>query len=109
MTCKCKAEIEVEEQLFSWDAKKIRNPLVHKTNFRTVEESGINVRTIISGRESNATEIPVKSIAGASSKDETVPPDAIPSNEEKQKSQVRSIYYRCYAFTDTYLPEFTTP
>jgi hypothetical protein len=109
MTCKCKAEIKVEEQLFSWDAKEIRNPLVHKTNFQTVKESGINVCIIISRRESNAIEIPVKSIAGASSKDDTVPPDAMPSNEEKQKSQVHSIYYRCYAFTDTYFPEFTTP
>jgi hypothetical protein len=108
MTRKRKADVEAEEQLFARDAKKIRNPLVQKTHFRTVEESGIDVRTTISGRESNATEIPINN---------TVPPDAIPTHgssrkddEKKKKTQVCSIlltYATC--FTNTHLPEFTTP
>jgi hypothetical protein len=95
MTRKRKADIEAEELLLGWDAKKIRNPLVHKTHFQTVDESGINVRTTISGQESNATEIPIN----------TVHPDAIPSHginaeddKQKKKMQVCSMYYLCYVF-----------
>jgi hypothetical protein len=95
MTRKRKAEIEAEEQLFSWDAKKIQNSLVHKTHFQTIKESGIDVCTTISVRESKATGITIN----------TVPPDAIllqesspEDDEKKKKTQVCSMYSPCYVF-----------
>lgn len=89
MTRKRKADVEEEERLVVRDVKRIRNPLVHKTHFRTIGESGIEEHTVISGRELDATEISVN----------TVPPeDAIPSEDDKKKkqTQVRSIHYPCY-------------
>ena len=89
---KRKADIEDEEQQFSQQAARIRNSHVHKARFRTIGETGIEVRTTTNGHDLSSREVlsPPQPIAD----DETSYQPDLTDDQARKQTQVHSIC--CY-------------